>query len=85
MKAIIFRLLRSGAAIAAAGAARNLASSVWRGDHEPPIDPGDADVSWREAAAWAALSGLLAGFARVVARRGTEAGWKKATGEPAPV
>ena len=78
MKAIIFRLLRSGAAIAAAGAARNLASSVWRGDHEPPIDPGDADVSWREAAAWAALSGLLA-------RRGTEAGWKKATGEPAPV
>ncbi|MEQ8842015.1 MAG: DUF4235 domain-containing protein [Acidimicrobiales bacterium] len=84
MKKLIYPLLQTGATIAAAAAARKLASSIWRGEHTPPINPADEEVSWTEAAAWAALSGLLVGAARVVARRGTSAGWKKATGNPAP-
>lgn len=84
MKSIIFRLLQTGATVAAAAAARNLAESMWRGDAEPPVDPGDRNATWREAALWAAMSGVLAGVARVLARRGTAAGWEKAVGEPAP-
>jgi hypothetical protein len=48
-----------------------------RGD-DPPSDPQRADVEWREALAWTALSGLTLALVGLAARRGAAAGWKAA-------
>lgn len=39
---------------------------------EPPVNPDDPDVRWREAIAWGAASGVAVGIGRIV-------GWKLAS------
>ncbi|OHV08631.1 DUF4235 domain-containing protein [Kushneria phosphatilytica] len=41
---------------------------------EPPLNPDDPDVRWRDALAWGACSGMLVGMARILGwRMGSEA------------
>lgn len=84
MKKLMYRSLSGLAAAGAALAARKLVSMVWRSDTEPPLNPSDRRISWKEAMAWALASAVGAAVARVLALRSAAAGWEKATGETPP-
>jgi hypothetical protein len=55
-------------------AARATRSLAGRGYHaitqnEPPRNPADPEVEWRDAIIWTVVSGIVGGLARLVARR----------------
>ncbi len=76
----------TGAGFAAAWATRRTLVSVWRQrrDSEPPANPEVPSTGWGEAAAWAAFTGMAVGMARLLARRGAAAGWRRAAGDRPP-
>ncbi len=80
-------LLGSGAALVAGLAARAALKQGWRTVRhtDPPLNPIAADTPWRDALAWAAVSGLTVGLARLAARRGMAAGWTRWAGSPPPI
>jgi hypothetical protein len=84
MKQLTYNALSTVAGIAAAVAARKLVSAMWRSDTETPLNPADRRTSWREALAWGLATAVGAAVARVVALRGTAAGWEKLSGETPP-
>jgi hypothetical protein len=84
MKKLIYNALSTVAGIAAAVAARKIVSALWRSDTETPLNPADRRTSWREALAWGLATAVGAAVARVVALRGTAAGWEKISGETPP-
>lgn len=77
-----FGALSAGAGVLAAFSTRALIGKLWPTD--PPKNPADRTVAWREALTWAIVSSIGAGIARLVARRLSAAGWEKATGEVPP-
>lgn len=84
MKKVGYQALSWGAGLVAAVAARKVVSALWRGDVEPPLNPADRRVPWRDALTWALATALGAAVARVVAYRATAAGWESATGDAPP-
>jgi hypothetical protein len=84
VKKLTYEGLSALAGLMAALVARKVVSALWRGDTEPPLNPADRRISWREALIWALATGVGAGVARVIALRGTAAGWESATGAPPP-
>lgn len=86
MQNAVWKAMTGLSAVAGAMAARKAATAVWSrfSDTEPPVNPADQSVSWKEAAAWAVIAGTAAGVARVVARRVSAQVWQKATGETPP-
>lgn len=83
-KKLLYEGVSAGAGLVAAMVAKKVVSAMWRGDNDPPLNPADRRVSWREALSWAVAAGVGAGVARVVAVRGAAAGWEHATGAPPP-
>lgn len=83
---LLWKGLATGASILAAVAARNLASAGWKlgpgGD--PPTNPADPATSWGEALGWTVLVGVIAGVARLVARRSAADVWQSIQGELPP-
>ncbi len=75
MNNILWKAIVAIATTGAAWAARKAATGVWSqvSDTEPPPNPEDPDVTWKSAMGWAALAGVTAGVARVLARRGASA------------
>jgi hypothetical protein len=70
-----------GAAVMAT-VARKALTSGWKTatGNEPPSDPANPDVKWREAAGWAAASAAVVAVARLVAQRRVAATWRRASG-----
>jgi hypothetical protein len=50
----------------------------------PPANPEDPDVEWREAVAWAVLSGVVMALARLFFQRAAAGAWVKRRGELPP-
>lgn len=84
MKKLTYNALSTVAGLLAAVAARKIVSALWRSDTETPLNPADRRTSWQEALAWGLATAVGAAVARVVALRGTAAGWEAATGETPP-
>ena len=84
MKFVAYRSLAGVAGIVSAFAARQLVSALWRGEADPPLNPADRRISWKDALTWAVSAGIGAGVARLVAMRVTAAGWELATGDTPP-
>ena len=84
MRKLTYNALSTVAGIAAAVVARKIVSALWSSDTETPLNPADRRTSWREALAWGLATAVGAAVARVVALRGTAAGWEKMTGETPP-
>lgn len=84
MKDRLYLVLTTASGVTAAFLARKLVSALWRGDAEPPLNPADRRISWREGLTWAAATAVGAAIARVVALRLTAAGWSKVTDETPP-
>jgi hypothetical protein len=66
---------------------RKVAAAVWRtGRHEePPTQPAERDVGWRDALIWAISVAVGAAVARVVAERTAAVAWNAATGSAPPI
>lgn len=81
-----FKILSVVAASGAAIVARKLTDGSWKfvtgGDS--PQNPEDPDISWKEAIAFALLSGALMGLARMVAQREAAQVFQKSTGKVPP-
>ncbi len=70
----VSKILRVGTALAASFLLRRLLQVIWEksSGRIAPTNPSIPGVGWREAILWAALTGALAGLAKVLARRGTD-------------
>ncbi len=78
-----WRLLGTGAALAAGALATKLVGAGWRlaAGREAPGDPTKPDEStWKEAMLFAAITGLVVGAARVAAERKAAEYYLKSTG-----
>lgn len=83
---LLWKGLATGASIIAAVAARNLATAGWKKGRggDPPTNPADPTTSWGEALGWTVLVGVLAGVARLVARRSAADVWENVRGSTPP-
>lgn len=83
---LLWKGLATGASVLAAIAARNLATAGWQraAGGDPPTNPADPRTSWGEALGWTVLVGVLAGVARLVARRSAVEVWESWRGDLPP-
>ncbi len=83
---LTWKLLGTGAATLSGIAVRKLTDAAWyaaRGT-TPPKNPAAPGVSWPDALAWAALSGLAVAGGRLLAARGAAAAYTSLTGKLPP-
>ncbi|WP_369257961.1 DUF4235 domain-containing protein [Geodermatophilus amargosae] len=83
---LTWKLLGTGSATLSGIAVRKLTDAVWyaaRGS-TPPKNPAAPGVSWPEALAWAAFSGLTVAGSRLLAARGAAAAYQSLTGKLPP-
>ncbi|HET7533068.1 MAG TPA: DUF4235 domain-containing protein [Nocardioidaceae bacterium] len=74
------------ATVVAGIAARKALTTSWKvaTGKEPPQNPADPDVSIGEAVAWATVSGIAVGVARMLASRKAANYYRKSTGHLPP-
>lgn len=84
MGSLAWKMLGTGAAVGAGTVARKVATAGWKltTGKEPPANPEDPEVSWKEALAWAVASGAAVGVARLVATRAAAQFFTKSAGHP---
>jgi hypothetical protein len=80
--ALVWRVLGTGSAIAAATLARNGLQAVWRKStgKEPPANPLSPRVTAGEALSWAIVSGAIVQVARMLATRQAAKFYEKSAG-----
>jgi hypothetical protein len=73
-------------ALAAAAAARKGLNTSWKvaTGKKPPENPADPDVDIWEAVAWATVSGVAIGVARMLAQRKAASYYARSTGHLPP-
>ncbi len=83
MGSMAWKVLAGVAAAAATAVADRGIRSAWKattGD-EPPSNPTNPDVNWREAVTWALLSGAVIGIARLAAQRKAASYYRNSSGD----
>ena len=82
----VWSLMALGATVAAGIAARKAMTTSWKvaTGKEPPQNPADPDVSMGEAVAWAVVSGVAIGVARMLASRKAANYYRRSTGHLPP-
>ncbi len=77
-----WRILGGVSAVLAGIAARKLLAAGWRKTtgHNPPANPAAPGTQWREAVAFAFVSGAAMGLARMIATRRAAGFYRKSTG-----
>lgn len=82
MNEIGWKILAAGAGFGAALVARKLTDSTWKvvtgGDS--PQNPEDPDIAFKEALAFAVVSGAIIGLSRMLANRASAQVYRKSTG-----
>ncbi|CAN5634419.1 hypothetical protein BH11ACT8_BH11ACT8_34970 [soil metagenome] len=73
-------------ALGAAAVAKKGLNASWKAatGKQPPANPADPDVEFREAVMWAAASGTLIAIARMLAQRRAAGYYQKSTGRLPP-
>lgn len=72
MGSLVWRVMGTGAAVIGAAVGQRLVNAGWRAatGEAPPDDPNHPeDVSWKQALAFSALTGLVVNAGRVIATR----------------
>ncbi|WP_460683234.1 DUF4235 domain-containing protein [Modestobacter lapidis] len=83
---LLYKVLGLGMAIPSGIVVKKAADSAWlrlRG-YPPPKNPAAPGVTWPDALAWSAATGVLYASARLVAARGAAATYQKLTGKLPP-
>ena len=77
-----WRILGGVSAVLAGIAARKLLAAGWRKTtgRNPPANPAAPGTQWREAVAFAFVSGAAMGLARMIATRRAAGFYRKSTG-----
>ena len=75
-------LVSGTSAFLAAAATRYVIKTGWQltTGREPPQNPASPRVQWGEAIGWAVATGVAASLGRLIAERGSAAGWRHHTG-----
>jgi hypothetical protein len=78
----VWSLMGLASTVGAAIVARKALTTTWKVStgKNPPANPAHPDVSIGEAVAWAAVSGLAVGLARMLASRKAAEYYRKSTG-----
>ena len=86
MGALTWKVMGTGAAIAAGIVAKQVLNTGWKTatGHEPPANPEHPDTTWAEALGWAVASGAVVGVMRMLAARKAAAYYRKSTGHLPP-
>ena len=82
----LYKVLSPAMAIPSGILVKKLTDQLWVAvrNSPPPKNPGAAGVTWPDAIAWAAFSGVLVAVGRLVAARGADKLYTALTGkEPA--
>ncbi|REF38159.1 DUF4235 domain-containing protein [Thermasporomyces composti] len=79
-------VIRGLSTFAAVALTKKVVDTGWRvvTGKEPPSDPDDPDLTWKEALSWALASGVGIAVARLLATRQAARMWRKWTGELPP-
>ena len=82
MNALLWRVVGTGSAVLAGAAAQKGLTVAWKAatGNEPPTIPEDPDTEWKDAIAWALLSGAVIGMARLFATRRAAQYYRRSTG-----
>jgi hypothetical protein len=82
VNALMWRVIGTGSAVVAAAAAQRGLTVAWKAatGKEPPTIPEDPDTEWKDAVAWALLSGAAIGLARLFATRKAALYYRRSTG-----
>ena len=77
-----WKVVAAGSAMLATVVARKATEVVWKkaARREPPSSPKHPDSKWAEALVFAAVSGAIAGAAKLVATRKAAESWRSLTG-----
>ena len=85
MGTFVWRVIGTGSAVLAGIVANKIVTEVWkRAGRDEILDPRDPRTPWKEAVAFAALTGLAVGAARVLVTRKAAQYYASATGELPP-
>ncbi|MGH3657163.1 MAG: DUF4235 domain-containing protein [Micromonosporaceae bacterium] len=79
-------VVRGVSTFAAVAVTKKAVDTGWRWvtGNEPPAEPDDPDLTWREAVTWAIASGVGVAVARLLAGRQAARMWRRWTGELPP-
>jgi hypothetical protein len=82
----LYKLLGPAMAVPTGILVKKAADAGWEAvrGYPPPKNPADPGVSWPDALAWAAVSGVLVAAGRLVAARGAAAAYQAVTGKLPP-
>lgn len=81
MGPMVWRVLGTGSAILAGIVANKLVTTIWKkAGKDSELDPRDPRTPWAEALGFAALTGLAAGSAKVLATRKAAQYYEKSAG-----
>jgi Protein of unknown function (DUF4235) len=81
MGAMVWRVLGTGSAVLAGVVANKLVTTLWKkAGRDAVLDPRDPRTPWTDAVAFAALTGLAVGAARVVVTRKAAQYYEKSAG-----
>jgi hypothetical protein len=83
---IMWKCLALTSGLLAAKATRSALDKGWRrkvGD-DPPRNPAAPGTDWKQAVAWATVSGTALALARLAATHGAAKAWQKTTGSLPP-
>jgi hypothetical protein len=82
MGAVMWKVLGVGSAVLAGIAARKVLTTAWEAGtgRPPPSNPESPDTSWKEAVAWAVVSGAAIGIARLMATRKAAEYYRRSAG-----
>lgn len=80
--ALPWKVVGAGSAVVAAAFADRVLHLGWEAatGRKPPTVPEDPETDWREAVAWALVSGAVVGIARLIATRRAAQYYVAATG-----
>lgn len=83
---LVWKLMAAGAAVGAGIVANKLTDGTWKfvSGGDSPSNPEDPDIDLKEAIAFAALSGVIVGLARMFANREATRVYQKTTGHLPP-
>lgn len=81
-KKMTYNLVAAGVAMLAAKVVQSGIEKGWEAvqKDEPPENPDDPETSWKEALIWSVATGVLIGLTKLLAKRGTAAGWSRIMG-----
>jgi hypothetical protein len=87
MGTLVWRVMGTGSAILAGVIANKIVRQIWmKAGRDEVLDPRDPRTPWKDAVAFAALTGLAVGAARTVVTRKAARYYEKSSGHlPKPM